>query len=185
MDECNPKVLTGAVEAVGLEGGAVVRIELDGQAERGQQAAEAETQRREVLVEVVAPFGDIARVVVDEGAQEGPARLVVRPDAHVGAMVEIGDHELEGGVGLDASEGSPAEGVELAPRHAEPGEMAIEGGTGDLERLRASLADEDVDDALGGALVFPLAFVAEANGLLQELEFEGTERPAIRTPLGA
>ena len=44
-------------------------------------------------------------------------------------------------------------------------EMTIEGGAGDLERLGTVLADQDVDDALGGSLVF-LAFAAEADGSL-------------------
>jgi hypothetical protein len=80
-------------------------------------------------------------------------------------MMEIDDHELEGSQGLDAGEGPAPEGVELASRHTQSLEMAIQGGARDLERLGAALAHQDVDDALGGSLV-SLAFAAQADGPL-------------------
>jgi len=184
MNEGDAEVFAGAMEAVGLEGRAVVRVDLEGQAINSEQAAEAEANGGEVLVEVVAPLGDKARVVVDEGAQQSPPCLVVMPDAHVGAMVKIDDHQLEGCEGLDSGEGPAAKSVELAPGDAEPGEVAVECGASDLESLGTVQADQDVDDALGGALVL-LAFAPEVDGSLQQLGLEGPECSAIGTPLGA
>ena len=102
----------GGMEPGCLEAGAVVEVEPAEAALGQQQAAEAESQRREVFVEVVAALGDVAAEVVDEDQQQGTTRRVVVSHPDVGSVVEVGDDQLEGSVGADLLVGRLAEPVE-------------------------------------------------------------------------
>ena len=102
MHELDVERFAGRMETAGLEGGAVVHVELDRLAMAQQQSPKAEAQGGEVLVEVVAGFTDETTEVVDEGTQQrAPHHLRAGCGVHVRAVVEVAHHQLEDGAGLD------------------------------------------------------------------------------------
>jgi hypothetical protein len=149
VDEADAEGVTGGVKPRGLERAAVVDVVGHGQPEAGQEAAEAEAERGVVLVQEVAAFGDVPAEVVDVGAEQRPAQGAVR-GADVGAVMEVRDDELEGSGGLDPPEGLLAETAQSGPGEALPGQVPVQGRAGERVRGDVLLADEDVDDRLGG-----------------------------------
>jgi hypothetical protein len=109
VHQVDAELSAGEVEAPRLVPRTVVDVELGHHAPGGHERAQPAPHGHEVFGEAPARLGEVARAVVDEGAQLRPADLA-GAGADVGTVVEITDDESE-----RVREAVDQRGPELAP----------------------------------------------------------------------
>lgn len=145
LAEIDAGLYAGEVEAVRLVARPMIDVELPRDAGREAQVTQADAHAHQVLGHEVARLGDVARAVVDEGAELGAAHLA-GVGAHVGPGVKVANHEGEHGREAEPHMALVADGVQHAAAGALLVEVSVERGASQRTGRDLAGAHQDVDE---------------------------------------